>query len=234
MFKENKRWSVADTLIGQGTRAEGTLICEASLRIEGEYRGDIECKADVIIGESGVVRSNISARDITISGKVYGDVVTTGRLTILSAGQLHGSARTASLLVQDGGILSGTCRMEQADKEATSASEQAGGAPSVSHMGSEVQSQSVSAAPNGAQASSVSHAPAASAASALAAHSAAVHGGEAAQPARSAQHSAPSSQAESGHTAGTVQPPLRAGQSAESSASREFRESGSKDRRQAG
>ncbi|OXM13732.1 bactofilin family protein [Paenibacillus herberti] len=113
MFKENKRWSVADTLIGQGTHAEGKMTCEASLRIEGEYQGDIECKADVIIGESGVVRSNIFARDITITGKVYGDVVTTGRLTIMSSGQLHGTATTSSLLVQDGGILSGSCRMEQ-------------------------------------------------------------------------------------------------------------------------
>ncbi|QJC51154.1 polymer-forming cytoskeletal protein [Paenibacillus albicereus] len=112
MFKENKRLTAADTLIGQGTRAEGTLSCQASLRIEGEYRGDIECKEDVIVGESGVVRSNIAARDLTISGKVYGDVVTTGRLTILSSGQLHGSATTASLLVQDGGVLSGSCRME--------------------------------------------------------------------------------------------------------------------------
>ncbi len=113
MFKENKRWSASDTLIGQGTRAEGTLSCQASLRIEGEYRGDIDCKEDVIVGESGVVRSNISAKDITISGKVYGDITTTGRLTIMSSGQLHGSAAAASLIVQDGGILSGSCRMEQ-------------------------------------------------------------------------------------------------------------------------
>lgn len=113
MFKENKRWSASDTLIGQGTRAEGTLSCQASLRIEGEYRGDIDCKEDVIVGESGVVRSNISAKDVTISGKVYGDITTTGRLTIMSSGELHGSATAASLIVQDGGILSGSCRMER-------------------------------------------------------------------------------------------------------------------------
>ncbi|MGU3473403.1 polymer-forming cytoskeletal protein [Paenibacillus sp. D51F] len=125
MFKENKRWSASDTLIGQGTRAEGTLSCQASLRIEGEYRGDIDCKEDVIVGESGVVRSNISAKDITISGKVYGDVTTTGRLTIMSSGQLHGSAAVASLIVQDGGILSGSCRMEQrAPEQAQHQSEQ--------------------------------------------------------------------------------------------------------------
>ena len=113
MFKENRKWSASDTLIGQGTTAEGTLSCQASLRIEGEYRGDIQCLADVIVGESGIVRSNISAKDITISGKVYGDITTTGRLTIMSTGLLQGSAAVGSLIVQDGGTFSGSCRMDQ-------------------------------------------------------------------------------------------------------------------------
>ena len=110
MFKENRKWSASDTLIGQGTTAEGTLSCQASLRIEGEYRGDIQCLADVIVGESGIVRSNISAKDITISGKVYGDITTTGRLTIMSTGLLQGSAAVGSLIVQDGAASAAAAR----------------------------------------------------------------------------------------------------------------------------
>jgi Integral membrane protein CcmA involved in cell shape determination len=112
MFKENKRTTATDTLIGQGTIAEGKILCEAGLRIEGEYRGDIECKGDVIIGESGIARSNIVANDVTLAGQLFGDVVTKGRLVITSSGQVTGNITAHSLIIQEGGKINGGCRME--------------------------------------------------------------------------------------------------------------------------
>ncbi|MGO4540690.1 bactofilin family protein [Paenibacillus sp. 2TAB19] len=112
MFKENKRVIATDTLIGQGTLTEGKMVCEASLRIEGEYRGDIECKGNVIIGECGVARSNIIAQDVTVAGKVIGDITTKGRLIITASGQVNGNLYANILIVQDGGIINGSCQME--------------------------------------------------------------------------------------------------------------------------
>ncbi|PWV93790.1 cytoskeletal protein CcmA (bactofilin family) [Paenibacillus cellulosilyticus] len=113
MFKDSKRLSLTDTLIGQGTHAEGKMECEAGLRIEGEFRGDIDCHGDVIVGECGIARSNINARDVTIAGRVYGDVTTKGRLTITATGQVHGNINAQSFVMQDGGIFTGACRMER-------------------------------------------------------------------------------------------------------------------------
>ncbi|EFM11900.1 protein of unknown function DUF583 [Paenibacillus curdlanolyticus YK9] len=117
MFKETKRLNLTDTLIGQGTHVEGKMICEAGLRIEGEYRGDIECSGDVIIGECGIARSNIIARDVTIAGKVFGDVSTKGRLTITATGQLHGNIYAQSFVMQDGGIFTGACKMDRSQEQ---------------------------------------------------------------------------------------------------------------------
>ncbi|SDX66099.1 polymer-forming cytoskeletal protein [Paenibacillus sp. CF384] len=114
MFKESKRSGSAETLIGLGTHVEGKLVSESSIRIEGEYRGDIDCKGDVIIGECGVARSGIIARDLTIAGKVFGDIVAKGRLTITASGQLFGNVLAHTMLIQDGGIYNGNCRMERA------------------------------------------------------------------------------------------------------------------------
>ncbi|CAM3199781.1 polymer-forming cytoskeletal protein [Paenibacillus lupini] len=116
MFKDYKRASATDTLIGLGTHIEGKLNCEANLRIEGEHSGDIECAGDVIIGENGMARSTITARDITIAGKVYGEVTAKGRLTITATGQLTGSISAQAIIVQDGGMLNGTCHMEMANE----------------------------------------------------------------------------------------------------------------------
>lgn len=118
MFKENRRNASTDTLIGAGTVAEGKMTSEANLRIEGEYHGEIACKGAVIIGEQGVAHSNINAQDVTLAGKVYGDIVTTGRLIITSSGQITGNIMTSHLIIQEGGIINGSCHMEQPASEA--------------------------------------------------------------------------------------------------------------------
>ncbi|MFS0723887.1 bactofilin family protein [Paenibacillus sp. 1P07SE] len=120
MFKENKRYSSADTLIGQGTVIEGKLTCEGDLRIEGEHRGDLECKGEIIVGECGVARSTLVSRDLTVAGIVYGEVQTTGRLIITASGQIHGSVSTTALIIQEGGQLTGHCTMIKAAAAANS------------------------------------------------------------------------------------------------------------------
>ncbi|MEK3882844.1 polymer-forming cytoskeletal protein [Paenibacillus sp. PL2-23] len=127
MFKETKRALATDTLIGQGTIAEGKIISEANLRIEGEYRGDIECRGDVVIGECGIARSNITANDVTLAGKLFGDIVTKGRLIITSSGHLVGNITAHTLIVQDGATLNGSCMMEASTDAKQKAQREAAG-----------------------------------------------------------------------------------------------------------
>jgi len=119
VFKEMKKLSpgITDTLIGAGTELNGMLKSEAGVRIEGSYQGDIECKGDIVIGEGGVAKCNITARDVTIAGKLYGDVHTRGKLIITATGQLHGNSHAAILNVHPGGILNGTSKMERLEKK---------------------------------------------------------------------------------------------------------------------
>jgi cytoskeletal protein CcmA (bactofilin family) len=115
MFKGKKQAlnpNTTDTLVGEGTTFEGRIKSEASLRIEGQLTGDIECTGDVIVGEKGSVKSNIAARDVTIAGTVHGNVVTKGKLTITSTGSLHGNISAASFIIEEGGVFQGTSKME--------------------------------------------------------------------------------------------------------------------------
>lgn len=115
MFKTNKKISrTIDTLIGQGTVAEGNLHCEANLRIEGKFQGEIHCLGELIIGESGEARSNINAEEVIVAGKVIGDITTQGKLTISSSGQVDGNVQVLNLIIMEGGILNGSSKMEKA------------------------------------------------------------------------------------------------------------------------
>ncbi|NQX66604.1 polymer-forming cytoskeletal protein [Paenibacillus alba] len=115
MFKNKKNLmnpNTTDTLIGEGTTFEGRIKSEASLRIEGGITGDIDCAGDVIIGERGIVKSNISARDVVLAGNVQGNVTTKGKLTITATGSLHGNINAASFIIEEGGLFQGNSKME--------------------------------------------------------------------------------------------------------------------------
>lgn len=114
MFKENKRSAeTTDTLIGQGTVAEGKLECEANLRIEGQFQGEIHCQGQIIIGETGIATSTISGADVIVAGKVVGDIKTKGRLTITGSGRVDGNVDVSKLIIAEGGLLNGSSVMER-------------------------------------------------------------------------------------------------------------------------
>jgi cytoskeletal protein CcmA (bactofilin family) len=115
MFKGKKKQmnpNITDTLVGEGSHFEGRIKSEASLRIEGMVTGDMECTGDVTVGEHGVVKSNIIARNIIIAGSVHGNIMTKGVLKITATGKLHGNTTSASLMIDEGGIFQGTSKME--------------------------------------------------------------------------------------------------------------------------
>lgn len=118
--KNNKSGRSTDTLIGQGAEMEGTLLSESNLRIEGNFSGSIETKGQVIVGESAVAKSHIKATEIVIAGKVYGDISTSGRLTITPTGQMFGDVHASSLIIMEGGVLNGISTMEQKEPAASS------------------------------------------------------------------------------------------------------------------
>lgn len=103
-----------DTLIGSSTICEGKIMSEASLRIEGQLNGDIECAGDITIGENAVVQSNIQARDVIVAGKVKGNIHTKGKLIVTSSGVLVGNIDVRSFIIEEGGIFQGSSAMNLA------------------------------------------------------------------------------------------------------------------------
>lgn len=107
-----------DTLIGEGSTFEGKIKSQASVRLEGEITGDIECEGDVIVGENGIAKSNVSARNIVLAGKVHGNVNAKGNLTIKASGRLYGNLTAVELAIEPGGVFHGESKMESKDADA--------------------------------------------------------------------------------------------------------------------
>ncbi|QJD84412.1 bactofilin family protein [Cohnella herbarum] len=118
MFKNKKAKidpNMTDTLIGEGTTFEGKIKSEAGIRVEGQMVGDIDCAGDITIGENGIARSDIRARNVVVAGQVVGNVAASGKLTIKASGQLHGNLSALELSIESGGIFQGTSKMDAKD-----------------------------------------------------------------------------------------------------------------------
>ena len=101
--------------LGRGSRIEGTLSFQGSVRIDGQVEGQVEAKDTVIIGDSANVVAQIIAATIIIKGNVTGDLTAAKRVELRAPGRLLGNIVTPSLVIQDGVVFEGHCSMAGAD-----------------------------------------------------------------------------------------------------------------------
>ncbi|QQY79599.1 cytoskeletal protein CcmA (bactofilin family) [Keratinibaculum paraultunense] len=110
--KKEEFTSKIDSLIGENTKIIGKIEGSGSLRIDGFIEGDIDYNGDIIIGETGKVEGNISCNNLSLSGKVKGNINSKSNLTILPKGNLVGDTEVASLIIHENASFNGNCKMK--------------------------------------------------------------------------------------------------------------------------
>lgn len=99
------------TVIGPGAVLNGNLTAPQTIRIDGTLGGDCICKGNLILGPDGIIKGNIEAQDISLSGKVTGDVRAHGKLELFSTARLTGDVTAKSLIVDENACFDGRCTM---------------------------------------------------------------------------------------------------------------------------
>lgn len=97
------------TVVAQGITFAGVLRGEGVVQVEGVVEGEFDLTGAVIVAESGLIRGPVAADVVRVAGRVEGDVHAREHMRLESTGSLDGDVTTASLVVEDGGILNGRC-----------------------------------------------------------------------------------------------------------------------------
>ncbi len=106
--KENHK---LETLIGAKSSLVGELEVKGTLRVDGRVEGRLS--ADwVILGETGFVKGEISAKKIIVGGKVEGNVRGFELVEIKAGGKLLGDILTHKLSIAEGGEFNGRIEMK--------------------------------------------------------------------------------------------------------------------------
>ncbi len=99
------------TVFSKDTEFYGDLSFKKSLQINGYMEGEISSDGFLVVGEGAVVKANIRAKTVIISGEVRGNIEAVDRLEIQTGGKLYGNIRTSKLKIADGVVFEGKCEM---------------------------------------------------------------------------------------------------------------------------
>ncbi len=92
---------------------QGSLVFEepVALRISGQFRGTLETRGELTIGERATVQADITGEAITVAGRVTGKLVAKNSLKVVSPAVVQGEIWTPSLAVEPGARIDGTIHM---------------------------------------------------------------------------------------------------------------------------
>lgn len=109
---ESKPLGRIDSLIGAGTRIEGSIYFTGGLRIDGEVKGSIlaaegASSSVLVISEHARIEGAVNVAHVVTNGTVVGPVVVTQSLEMQSKAQIVGDVEYAVIEMHQGAVIEG-------------------------------------------------------------------------------------------------------------------------------
>jgi len=127
-------------LLDRGCEFEGKMVFEGTVRINGIFSGEVFSNDMLIVGDTAVVNAEVDVDSIIISGEVNGNVTGRSRIEIKRPGVVRGNLCTPSLVIEEGVIFEGSCKMPAPSEAKKDSSSESAKVSKIS--GPEVQAQS--------------------------------------------------------------------------------------------
>jgi cytoskeletal protein CcmA (bactofilin family) len=108
--------------VGGGTVVTGEANFKAMMRVDGHLSGRVSSSSGtLIVGANGKVDANIEVAVAVIHGTINGDIIATQRLELGRAAKVNGNIQTPSLIIEQGAMFEGSCKMVQMSQAADKA-----------------------------------------------------------------------------------------------------------------
>lgn len=100
-----------NSIVGEGAKFKGDVSLKGLFRIDGDFSGNIKKADKVLVGRNGRAQCSIHAGTVVVGGVVKGDIISTEKVVVLSTGMVIGNISTPRLMVEDGVVLNGRCKI---------------------------------------------------------------------------------------------------------------------------
>jgi cytoskeletal protein CcmA (bactofilin family) len=103
------------TVVGRGAQLEGTLVSTESIRVDGQAKGKIAARVDVILSSNSHVEADIQAQNVVAGGTLKGSITTRTMTEVTDGGRVEGTIRSKALVVREGALFSGQASIDLQD-----------------------------------------------------------------------------------------------------------------------
>ncbi len=109
-FRKSKTDPVSGFL-GSQTEFTGKLCFSGVVHLDGTFHGEIISQGTLVVGSESVITAQIYSNVLKIAGEVHGDLTASEKIELYPPARVYGNISTPSLMVEEGVIFEGTCRM---------------------------------------------------------------------------------------------------------------------------
>ena len=100
--------------VGKSVFIKGELMGDEDLTIEGQVEGRIILKDhNLVIGPHGSIKGEIRAKNLTVNGKVVGNISTEQLTEINASGSVIGDIESSRISIADGGFFKGKVNLRR-------------------------------------------------------------------------------------------------------------------------
>lgn len=100
-------------IIGAGTVVEGKIRSQGSVRIDGKLVGEVTASESLAVGTSGEVEGNVTAKNVTVGGKVRGIINAAEKIVFEGKSVVRADIRATRLVIDEGSIFDGKVSMTE-------------------------------------------------------------------------------------------------------------------------
>jgi Integral membrane protein CcmA involved in cell shape determination len=111
----------ATTYIGPNVTIDGTVTGSEPVLIEGTVRGKINLSGDLRVGAKARVEATVHAKNVTVEGKLTGDVSADDRVELVASAAVDGNIKAPKIVVAEGARFRGSVDMGSSKPNASPA-----------------------------------------------------------------------------------------------------------------
>lgn len=98
--------------VDSGCTIRGELEFASSFRLDGRVEGSVRSKAELVVGEGGVVEGDIDVARCLVGGEVRGTIRASEQVVLHASAKVWAEIYSPALVMEDGAFLEGAVSME--------------------------------------------------------------------------------------------------------------------------
>ena len=99
------------TVVGESITIKGEISGDQDLVLYGRVEGDIALSRDILIKPPSQTNANVKARNVTVSGRLEGNVEADQKVELSAEGKMVGDIHSPRIVIVDGAYFKGTIDM---------------------------------------------------------------------------------------------------------------------------